>query len=381
LKASSRKPLVLSGLLTLSLAAAACGGGTEATGGGGTDATGGSGSEEAFYEGKTIELIVPASPGGGSDTTARLIGPFLTEFLPGNPDVVIENIPGGGTILGSNEYALERKADGTKLLLASASALGAFAIGQEEVQYDPSKFTFIAGFPSGMVFYTSPETGISEPADMLNPDEPLVLGSTSATGIGTLSLLAIEVLDIADQVQIVSGYGGAGDARVAFEQGEINLLNQTGQAYSSKVTPLVDAGTAVPLFSLGVPGKDGDVLEDPAFPDLPTIVEFHEEMYGEPPSGAAWDALQALMGIVPYLPIVIQDDAPQEAIDALIEAARELRDNEEFQEKKVEIAGDYPLWVGEDWDPIKKTVTTLDPKVKAWVQDWLEEKHGVTGLA
>jgi len=68
-------------------------------------------------------------------------------------------------------------------------------------------------------------------------------------------------------------YDGKGAARVAFEQGEVNLDYQTSPAYLKNVQPLVDEGLAVPLFAFGILDENGDIVRDPVFPDMPSFAE------------------------------------------------------------------------------------------------------------
>ena len=66
-------------------------------------------AQNVSFAGKTIEWVIPFGVGGGSDVWARFNAPFLTKYLPGNPNVVIKNAPGGGSITGSNQYAANAK--------------------------------------------------------------------------------------------------------------------------------------------------------------------------------------------------------------------------------------------------------------------------------
>ncbi|WP_246026639.1 hypothetical protein [Paracoccus luteus] len=76
---------------------------------------------EADFKGKTIEFIIPFSPGGGSDTWARFNAPLLQKYLPGNPTVVVVNEPGGGSTKGANVFATRARPDGLTILGTSAS--------------------------------------------------------------------------------------------------------------------------------------------------------------------------------------------------------------------------------------------------------------------
>src|SRR5690606_23929532 len=79
------------------------------------------GGDRPFYEGKTITLLVPFAPGGSADTTPRLFAPLLSEFIEGNPTVIVENRGGVGSNTGTKYFANEAPRDGTVVLVSSGS--------------------------------------------------------------------------------------------------------------------------------------------------------------------------------------------------------------------------------------------------------------------
>jgi tripartite-type tricarboxylate transporter receptor subunit TctC len=364
--------LSLSALLAISLAACGSVGSSGSSGG----------SEDAFFEGETVEILVPFSAGGGTDTLFRFLSTYFNEHIEGEPAIQVMNIEGGGSITGANEYVNLKKPNGYNLLATSASTTIPFLIGQEAVAYDLRKLQPIMGTPNGVVLYTSPKTGLTEGKDLLDTDEELILGGTSPTGIDVMTLLGFEVLGISDKVKIVFGYEGAGASRIAFEQGETNLDYQSGTAYQSDVTPMVEAGDALPLFTYGFTGADGDIVRDPAFPDIPTIKEVYEDMYGEEPSGEAWEAYKAFVGVVNNLhkSLWVHADAPEEAVEQLREGAAAAIEDSQFKEESGEVLGGYEPVVGEELESAISALNNIDEDVMTWVKEFLEEEYDVTGL-
>ena len=92
-------------------------------------------SAEVDFSGKTITWVVPFKEGGGTSRFARFIQPFLTKYLPGNPDIQVMHIPGGGAIKGSNYFQENAKADGTFLFGCSTSVIVNVATGNPLVNY------------------------------------------------------------------------------------------------------------------------------------------------------------------------------------------------------------------------------------------------------
>lgn len=371
--------LKLLAVLTFVLILAACGSGTdEATDSDGeeaeasdTDAT----TDGDFFEGENLETVVPYDTGGGSDVLARYVAPFLNEHIPGNPTVQVVNIPGAGSVIGMNEYVGFRDPDGYNSVWSSGSTILNFLLQMEGVEYEFKDLTPIFGIPSGGVTFISTDTGYEKPEDILNLDEPLVYSGQSATGIDLVTLLAFELLEL--DVQAILGYEGSGPARVAFEQGETNLNYQTTPAYASNVQPLVDNGEALPLFTFGHADADGDIIRDPAFPDIPSIKEFYEEVYGEEPSGEVWEAYKAFASRAYTIQKILwtKKDAPEEAIALMQEGAEKMATDPSFIEDGEEVLGGYEPLTGDELVSLIENIiqTDVEPDILEWVSNFIEE--------
>ncbi|MCP8616315.1 Bug family tripartite tricarboxylate transporter substrate binding protein [Salirhabdus salicampi] len=331
-----------------------------------------------FYEGETMEVIVPFGAGGGTDTFARFIQPYLQKHIPSEPSVQVVNIPGGGSINGANEFVKVRKHDGYTALVTSGSTALPYLLGQKAVEYDLKKMTPILAIPQGGAVYTSPTTGIETPKDLANPKEPLLYAGISATGNDLVTLLSFELLEV--DVQSVLGYEGRGPSRVAFEQGESNIDYQTVSAFKESVTPLIDSGDAIPLYSFGMLDANGDVIRDPAFPDLPSVKEVYKDIHGKDPSGLIWDAYKAALGAGFGVQKILwlHDDAPQAAVDALLESAESIKQDDDFIEKSESALGGYELIIGDQLDGAVQTITSASDEVLNWIHEYLLEEHGVS---
>ncbi|SFB01420.1 Tripartite-type tricarboxylate transporter, receptor component TctC [Lentibacillus halodurans] len=363
--------LLLIGIIFASILAA-CGNSDEAAGGG----------ADTFYEGETLEILIPFSAGGGTDSLFRYFQDYLNEYVDGNPSIQVENVPGGGSVIGANEYVDLREPDGLTALATSASTKIPFLIGQTEVTYDLRELQPIVGMPNGVVLYTSPDSGVTNGAELLDPPQEMVLGATSPTGIDVMTLLAFEVLGIDDQVEIIFGYEGAGASRQAFEQGETNLDYQSGTSYQSNVQPLVDDGEAVPLFTYGFINAEGEIVADPAFPDIPTVKDVYVEVYGEEPSGEAWEAYKAFVGVANgmHKTLWLHGDAPESAVQALREGVESAVADEDFKKGADEVLGNYDPLVGEDLEASVDALASIEDETLQWVSDFLREEYNVEGL-
>ncbi|MEM9775687.1 MAG: hypothetical protein AAF902_13985, partial [Chloroflexota bacterium] len=297
----------------------------------------------APFAGETIEIIIPYGEGGGSDTWMRAIAPFLQKYLGDDVTVQPINMPGASGTLGANDFAA-RDADGLSLLVSSGSNALPYILGEDAVQYDFADFAGVMGSPVGGVVYVSADSGITDVAGLCEASD-LIYGGISPTGLDLVPLMAFDLMGI-DYLPIL-GYDGRGAARVAFEQGEINLDYQTSPAFLKNVQPLVDEGSAVPLFAFGILDSSGNITTDPVFSDLPNVKEAIETCGGST-SGPEFEGFKAAFtaGFAAQKNLWVAGDAPQERIDALTAAAQETIADAEFQALAADLLGGYEFYAG-----------------------------------
>jgi len=369
-----RKPALAVMAVAASMVLAACAGPAQ-TGTG--DQGNGDGSGDTAKVPSTVDLIVPFSAGGGTDTWARFIAPYLQEFVEGNPKVVVENRPGGESITGANQFVQSGGNDAKQLLVTSGSTYLPALLDRKEVQYDFTKLIPLMVNGTGGAVYVSPSTGIKKASDLAGYDKTLVYGGISATGNDLVTLLAMDVLGI--KIDATFGFEGRGPARLALERGEINLDYQTTSAYISQVEPMVEEGKATPLFSFGVPDK-GKIVRDPALPDLPTLEEVYENINGKAPSGTAYDAYRAFLtaGYFYQKGIWANAGTPDSIVKAFRDAATAISNDEAFKEKSKDALGGYPLISGEDAKEDLLQAFDVKDEVRQYTLDLLKNQYDVT---
>ncbi len=333
---------------------------------------------DTFYSSRdTVEVIVSWSAGGGTDTIARLMAPYLANHIEGGPSVQIVNVAGGGGIQGHNEFALRRQPDGKNILFSAGSSQIAYLLGEPGIRFDFQDMQPILGVPAGAVIYANPSAGVTSVEDLMNPSEPLRFGSIGVASTDAIVLLAFDVLGI--DVQTIFGYEGSGAIRVAFEQGEVNINRDGTIGYLGNVLPLVEDGLAVPLFTFGQV-RDGEVVRDPAFPEIPTIAEVHEMLHGRAPSGDTWEMFKAISSALFTLEKVmwLQKEAPAEAVSILREAGVAVAQDPDFITRAQAIFGPYELIVGDEIESaVNDMLSALSVEVRNEFIQFLVENYGL----
>ncbi len=246
-------------LPVVGLLAAACGGG--GGGGGSASATSAAGGEESCYEGETVNFVVPFKPGGGYDTIARGLAPFLEDEL--GATVVVQNEPGaGGLTAANNLFAADP--DGLTIgLFAAQGIVGSSLAGAEGAAYDPEKFTYVARLAEdARVLLASPQSGITSPEDLEGMAE--IQYATAGTGAADHidANVVPTLLGIQDKVQVVSGFEGSSETELAVTSGEVELGSGTlGTRLGG-----IEAGDQIPVLLMGRERAD-------ELPDVPALLE------------------------------------------------------------------------------------------------------------
>ncbi|MGZ2256016.1 tricarboxylate transporter [Roseobacter sp. A03A-229] len=331
-------------------------------------------------EGKTVEWVIPFSETGGSAKWANFYAPLLSEALPGSPTVVVKFMPGAGSTKGANWFQQQSYDDGTLIFGSSGSTQFPYLLDDPRVRYEYNDWNVVLASGTGGVAYLQPD--LAAKMDGLDAsglqDTDFIYGSQGATRLDLVPLLAWEMLGL--NVEPVFGIKGRGDGRLMFERGEANIDYQTSSSYLKGVTPLVEAGTAVPMMSWGALDADGSIVRDPTFPDMPTFKEVCEATEGCETSGEQWDAWKAFFVAgfpaqkMVFLPAGASEDA-QATYTAAFEAIKARADFSEISSGRL---GVYPQMTGEEAKGALASATEVPEAAKSFVVNWLSERYGVT---
>lgn len=330
--------------------------------------------------GKTVEWIIPFSETGGSAKWANFYAPLLSEALPGQPTVVVKFMPGAGSTKGANFFQEQTYDDGTLIFGSSGSTQFPFLLGDPRVKYNYADWNVVLASGTGGVAYLPPDLASKMSGLDASPlqGEDFIYGSQGATRLDLVPLLAWEMLGLS--VEPVFGIKGRGDGRLMFERGEANIDYQTSSSYLKGVTPLVEAGTAVPMMSWGALDDAGNIVRDPTFPDMPTFKEVCEATAGCETSGEQWDAWKAffIAGFPAQKMVFLPNGASNDAIVTYTAAFEAVKARPDFAEISAGRLGKYPQMTGEEAKTALKSGTEVPQAAKDFVVGWLEERYGVT---
>jgi len=283
-------------------------------------------AQEPFYKGKTIRIIVGFTPGGFYDRWARLYSRYMPKYIPGNPDFIVQNMPGAGSLVAANHVYNVAKPDGLSLVMTHYNFYMDQLVERKEVQFDARKFGWIGSPVSEtVVMYMRADAPYKTIHDMVKAKEPAKCGSSgTASGDYILSKLLEEATGA--KIQTVLGYPGGSEIDMAVEKGEVVCRAHNISAHFGRE----------PFDTWHKKNFDRHIVQtgskrDPRMPDVSTVNELFEQY--KTPDVTRRVAQVLLAGGEFGRPILVTPGTPPERLKILRAAyAKALKDPELLSE-------------------------------------------------
>jgi tripartite-type tricarboxylate transporter receptor subunit TctC len=225
-------------------------------------------AQSDFFKGKSIRVIRGGGPGDLYDLWTRHVATYLGKHIPGNPSIMVQNMPGAGSVIAANHVYNLAKPDGLTLGSLNPGIYMDQLIGRKEVQFDWAKFNWI-GTPeqTESLFFFRGDTPYKTIDDLRKASEPPRCGSTG-TGSTTYHIPKLLEEIFAVKFNIITGYQGAADIDVALERGELQCRLITIAAYFGREPHITwfKKGFTRPFVQTGR-------KRDPMLPETPTFYE------------------------------------------------------------------------------------------------------------
>ncbi|HSK29552.1 MAG TPA: tripartite tricarboxylate transporter substrate-binding protein, partial [Candidatus Limnocylindria bacterium] len=277
---------------------------------------------EPYYKGKTLRFVVGSATGNFYDSWARLIARHWGKYIPGNPTVMVQNMPGAGSITAVNYVYGVAKPDGLTVVLPNNSIYIEQLVGRKEAQFDLRKYHWLgSASQDSIMFYMRADTGIKSVADIVKAKQPPSCGGSGTTSSDYIVARILE-LTLGAKINSVSGYQGGSDADLAVEKGEIVCRAHTLASHFGRE----------PFNSWHQKGFDVHLLQsgrkrDARAPEAPTMYEILEE--AKVPDAKRRVAQALLSGGEFGRPVLVTPGTPAERVRVLRESLRSvLKDRE-----------------------------------------------------
>jgi tripartite-type tricarboxylate transporter receptor subunit TctC len=315
-----------------------------------------SNAQDQFFKGKQIRVVVGLSTGGGYDRAARLLARYLPKYIPGNPDVLVQNMPGAGSVIAANYVWGVAKPDGLTLLAPHNNFYLAQLSGQKEVRFDLPKFQWIGSLENDdMMMFSRADAPFKSIGEVVRGNLTPKCGST---GVGSSDYVMSRILGetIGANVQNVLGYPGSSEIAIALERGEVQCMGLTISTFYGREPFLTWQKNNFVRF-LAQSGRQ----RDKRVSDAPTIFELMKEFKTSETKRRVAEAM--LQGGEWARPLMAPPGTPANRV-AILRAAYEkaTKDPEMLAEAKKMRIDITPL-AGEKLQSIAKEVMNQPPEV------------------
>jgi tripartite-type tricarboxylate transporter receptor subunit TctC len=322
------------------------------------------------FEGKTITMLIDSAVGGGTDLTGRLFAPFLTKYLPGNPTVIVRNMPGAEGTVALNYFVQQAVPDGLTMTTGGGPSIDPIRYRAPQSRFDPGKFEFIGGVGRGgsmLVVSTAAEKRFYDKSAV-----PVAIGIAGAAPRSGQLMAAWGIEFLGWNARWIPGYRSTQALNQALQQGEIDmtatstLLSLKNGVESGELKVVVQSGGL----------QQGKRVPRPEFPDVPILAE---QLQGKlttaiaRQSFASWEAVLLTDKFYALPP-----GTPAGVLAAYQTAYQKIIHDPEFNERGRKLSEVFEPMTADDINSLVKTIVDTPKESVEYVESLLR-KQGIGG--
>jgi tripartite-type tricarboxylate transporter receptor subunit TctC len=300
-----------------------------------------------FFKGKTVSVIASTAAGGPYDVAARVLIQYMPRHIPGQPTLVVRNMPGGGHMRATNYLYSQAPRDGTTFATVVNSIAVHQAVGGAGAMYDARRFGWIGAIgQSNLTLYVTTRSGVNSIADTKTRE--VMLG---ATGVGSGTFIYANALNqiLGTKFKLIAGYQGYPEIDMAIERGESEGMG--GRSYRALLQERPDWLTKKTIRILTQVGSKRET----GLEDVPLLEELGEN-----------DQQRQVLRFIssptnagrPYL---APPDVPADRLDALRSAFVATMNDKDYQADAVKIGLDLPFRTGAELEAEVNEVLNTPP--------------------
>lgn len=321
-------------------------------------------AQEPFYNGKTITIIVGTKAGDVYDLYPRMLSDYFKKYIPGNPNVIVQNVPGAASLIAANQVYNVAKPDGLTIGAIYPALYFEQLIKRPEVKFDWNKFGWIGStVTSNHLMYMRSDTPYKTFEDVRKASTAPKCGASGVTSTGYYMPKLVEETTGA-RFDIVSGYVSGQDIDLAVERGELQCRAFTITAYFAR-EPFITwrkKGFAHVLFQTGQ-------KRDQRVKDAPTIYELMDQY--KTPQGGRQLAKVVLASGEFGRPLVTPPGVPADRLKILRDAFNKAMNDPGIKSDAEKRRLELDPATGEELETLAKEVMASPPDVIQRVQKLL----------
>ena len=323
-------------------------------------------AQAPFYQNKTVTIVVGYQAGDGYDIWARVLAAHMGKHIPGNPNFMVVNTPGAGSMIAANNLYRVAKADGLTMAAIGPSLYLDQVIGKKEVRFDWPKFGWVGSTErTPWLLYMKTDTPYKTFDDIRKAKEA---PRCSATGTGTSGHFIPKLMEeaIGAKFNVIMGYQGGSEQDLAFERGEVVCRSLSIPSFFAR-EPFITWRKNNTVRILMQTGRKRDVK----IPEAPTVYEIMNE-YKTPAATRALVTSVLSSGDVGR-PFIAPPGLPPDRLKTLRDAFRKTMADPAFladvKARRFEIDPDY----GEDLEKLAKEMLSQPREIVERMKKLLSE--------
>jgi len=332
-------------------------------------------AEAQFYKGKRITILINYSAGGPTDIEGRLVAKHLSKHIPGNPRIIVKNVPGAGGITGSNYMGDVAKPDGLSLAIFTPPLISQL-LQDPGLRVDFSKFVWLAGIGHPQVCYIRKDAGVGMVDDLLKIKGFKAAGMRTTSSHDIRLRMALDMLGA--NYKYVTGYRGLAKVVAGVMQNETQFSCGSVPGFRKNVEPnLIQPGHAIALWYYSAVDPDGKQVRNPHLKGIPTYIDVFEKLKGEKPSGVLYDAFQLInnLSVSMLRGSFVPAGTPDEAVKALRAAWEALAKDKDFAADYTKIIKAPPTIIqAAAAQAHVNAAGQVSPKVVAFIKEFVGKK-------
>lgn len=334
-------------------------------------------AQEPFYKNKQVTLLVNFAAGGPTDIEGRLLAKHIAEHIDGQPTIIVQNKDGASGLVGAAYLGEVGPRDGTMFGYLTGTSWN-YLIDPGAFRVDFRDYEFLGYQPGNAVYYVRTDTppGLKQAADLMKAQNLVMGGLGKDSSKDLLQRLTFDMLGL--HYRYVTGYRSSNTARLALQNGEINMHSESTPAYLGIVEPsMVKTGKVIPVwYDPNYDGKSFSPAPMMAGKDVATFPEFYQAVKGAAPSGPLWTAYKANLAIdAQMLRIVaMPPGSPPAAVAALRKALLALNNDAAYAADAMKAIQFVPHYVVNDsLNQEIRSRLAIDPATRAFILDYMKK--------
>jgi tripartite-type tricarboxylate transporter receptor subunit TctC len=330
-------------------------------------------ADEPFYKGKQLTLLINFAVGGPTDIEGRLLAKHIIKHIDGHPTLIVENKDGAAGIVGATYLGQVGPRDGTMFGYFTGSGWSNL-IDPAKFRIDLRSYEFVGYQPGTTVYYmrTDVPPGMKVATDIMKAQGLIMGGLGTDSSKDLLQRLTFDMLAL--KYRYVTGYRSSSTARLALQNGEINMHSESTPSYFAVVEPtLVKTGKVIPLWYDAQTFMPDPVMAHTGIASFPA---FYKMVKGTAPTGPLWEAYKVALTISGQMQrlVVMPPGSPPQAVAALRKALAALNDDKDYAADAMKVIQFVPHYtISPDLDQEVRGRLTISPSMRTLITDYMKK--------